>query len=217
MNGLSCYFVSLNYTVLFGIDVLLEKYSKIFARVHKLNYWECGGDVVVYVQRPKFNLDCVAFFGWCAGLLKPYSTSFTGTQLNCCLTCAVTLPLAICILLSQIHHYTIPLVGKVFFFFCFVSTKAQDSWREIHKPCVTADGGRGESAPVLTHLVKTEWSAKFVWEGFWRCPAALSVQHMLQALASPIAFQVIGQAQREVGFQPHDTSLIHSWIRNKVS
>ncbi|KAJ4933300.1 hypothetical protein JOQ06_030132, partial [Pogonophryne albipinna] len=41
------------------------------------------------------------------------------------------------------------------------------------------------------------------------------MQHMLQALASPIAFQVIGQAQQGVGFQPHDTSLIHSWIRNK--
>ncbi|TKS66907.1 hypothetical protein D9C73_001770 [Collichthys lucidus] len=101
MNGLNCYFVSLDYTVLLG------KYSKIFARVkvHKLNYRQYGGDVVIYVQRPKFNLDCVAF---------------------------------------------------------------------------------------------------------------LAVQHMLQALASPIAFQVIGQAQREVGFQPHDTSLIHSWIRNKL-
>lgn len=42
------------------------------------------------------------------------STSFTGTQLNCCLTCAVTLPHAICILLSQIHYNTIPLVGKGF-------------------------------------------------------------------------------------------------------
>lgn len=69
MNGLSCYFVSLDYTVLFGIDVLLGKYSQIFARVkvHKLNYQECGGDVVIYVQRPKFNLDCVAFL---AGALR---------------------------------------------------------------------------------------------------------------------------------------------------
>lgn len=54
------------------------------------------------------------FFGWCADLLQPYSTSFTGTRLNCCLTCAVTLPHAICIPLSQIHCYTIPLMGKGF-------------------------------------------------------------------------------------------------------
>lgn len=83
--------------------------------------------------------------------------------------------------------------------FCYVSSKATDSRREIHKPCVRAEEKK-RSAPVLTHLLKTEWSAKFVWEGFWRCPAALSVQHMLQALASPIAFQVIGQAQRAAGF-----------------
>lgn len=96
------------------------------------------------------------------------------------------------------------------------STRATDSWREIHKACLRPEEKK-KSVPVLTHLLKTEWSAKFVWEGFWQCPAALSVQHMLQALASPIAFQVIGQAQQEVGFYPHDTSLIHSWIRNKVS
>lgn len=53
-------------------------------------------------------------FSWCAGLLQPYPTSFTGTQLNCCLTCAVTLPHAICILPSQMYYYTIPLVGKAF-------------------------------------------------------------------------------------------------------
>uniref|UniRef100_A0AAV2K0G1 Uncharacterized protein n=1 Tax=Knipowitschia caucasica TaxID=637954 RepID=A0AAV2K0G1_KNICA len=39
---------------------------------------------------------------------------------------------------------------------------------------------------------------------------------MLQALASPIAFQVIGQAQRGVSLSPHDTSLVHSWICNKA-
>lgn len=83
--------------------------------------------------------------------------------------------------------------------FCKESTRAADSWREIHKACLRPERKK-KSAPVLTHLLKTEWSAKFVWEGFWQCPAALSVQHMLQALASPIAFQVIGQAQQEVGF-----------------
>ncbi|TNN68916.1 hypothetical protein EYF80_020777 [Liparis tanakae] len=40
---------------------------------------------------------------------------------------------------------------------------------------------------------------------------------MLQALASPIAFQVIGQAQQGAGCSPRDTSPTHSWIRNKVS
>lgn len=64
--------------------------------------------------------------------------SFTGTRVNCCLTCAVTLPNAICISPSQIHYYTIPLVGIRF---CYVSTQATDSQREIHKPCV---GGRNE-------------------------------------------------------------------------
>lgn len=50
----------------------------------------------------------------CTDLLHPSSTSFTGTRVNCCLTCAVTLPNAIYISPSQIHYYTIPLVGKGF-------------------------------------------------------------------------------------------------------
>lgn len=84
---------------------------------------------------------------------------------------------------------------------CCAPTAATLLQREIHESHVSSKKeGKKKSAPVLTHLLKTEWSAKFVWEGFWRCPAALSVQHMLQALASPIAFQVIGQAQQGVGF-----------------
>lgn len=64
------------------------------------------------VQRPKFILKCsqtgVLVFSNHTPLLS------LGIQLKCCLTCAVTLPHAICTLLSQIHHYTIPLVGKSF-------------------------------------------------------------------------------------------------------
>lgn len=63
----------------------------------------------------KSQKHCLFFiFCWRSDLLHPYSTSFTGTRVNCCLTCAVTLPHAICIPLSQIHYYTIPLVGKGF-------------------------------------------------------------------------------------------------------
>lgn len=53
-------------------------------------------------------------FNWCAGRFQPHSTSFMGTQMNCCLTCAVTLPHAICTPLRKIHHYTISLLGKGF-------------------------------------------------------------------------------------------------------
>lgn len=47
-------------------------------------------------------------------LSYPTSASFTGTQWNCCLTCAVTLPHVICIPLTPIEYYPIPLVGKGF-------------------------------------------------------------------------------------------------------
>lgn len=42
--------------------------------------------------------------------------------------------------------------------FCYVSTQATDSRREIHKPCVGAEKKeeKKRSAPVLTHLLKTE-------------------------------------------------------------
>ena len=151
-------------------------------------------DVAIYFQRPKFNLDCVAFL---AGVLVfPTILHFLYRHSTELLLNLRSDP-ATCYLHPSIPdpplHYSPCGQG-----FCYASTGATDSRREIHKPCVRAE--EKKSAPVLTHLLKTEWSAKFVWEGFWRCPAALSVQHMLQALASPIAFQVIGQAQQEVGF-----------------
>lgn len=158
----------------------------------KLNYWQCIGDIVIYVQRPESNLNCVAFL---AGVLV-FSNHFLYRHSTELLLNLRSDP-ATCYLHPSLPDpllHNSPCGQR----FCYVSTRATDSRREIHKPCVRAE--KKKSASVLTHLLKTEWSAKFVWEGFWRCPAALSVQHMLQALASPIAFQVIGQAQQEVGF-----------------
>lgn len=67
-----------------------------------------------------------------AGVLVLCSASFIVTQLNCCLTGAVTLPHVICIPPPTDPPLLYIPCGQVF---CYASTRATDSQREIHKPC----------------------------------------------------------------------------------
>ncbi len=97
--------------------------------------------------------------------------SVKSTYLNCCLTQAVTLPLAIppppC---PDSPAHDSPRRQAI----QHVSKRATRTKQE------TCDSQIRRLAPwLLTHLWKTEWSGKFVWEAFWQSPAALSVQHML--------------------------------------
>lgn len=120
----------------FCIPTSKKRYIRCVFICQCLTY-EAADRKSVFFQLLAFCFSYFFLFGWRSDLLHPYSTSFTGTRVNCCLTCAVTLPHAICIPLSQIHYYTIPLVGKGF----AMCQPRPRSRREIHKPCVGAGKG----------------------------------------------------------------------------